>query len=336
VAGDAGVAHAIVGIGIHLSAGGNVSNGVPVFVIPHYGDGAMAEKFLDWTLAGLRAQTDPEWRLVIVDDASPDPSVRHHLRERVEELSDRATLIARDSNSGQGVCRNVAVAWAADHGAPFVLFNDADDVSHPRRLEVTRELFDLHPETGFIYSTFVVVDENGQPVPRHALTPSVAEILDSHHTPVEGRHGWIVIGTETGYTSLTSTVAIRTDIAERHPFPPRGSEDQHTWLRVSAATCMRYAPSIPSQYRIPQQVAGSADRARMGDAFYQSMAELDLEGFLLAAETAVAEGAIDAVDVPALRRRFLERTALTFRREQLHELAEKLLSGAYEGVPSRP
>jgi hypothetical protein len=99
---------------------------------------------------------------------------------------------------------------------------------------------------------------------------------------------------------------------------------------------MRFARSIPSQYRIPQHVAGSADRTRMGDAFYQSMAELDLEGFLLAAETAVAEGAIQADDVPALRRRFLERTALTFRREQLHELADKLLSRAYEDARSRP
>jgi hypothetical protein len=201
---------------------------------------------------------------------------------------------------------------------------------------VTRELFDRDPATGFIYSTFVVVDENGEPVPHDALTPSVVEILDSHETPVEGPHGWIAIGTETGYTSLTSTVAIRTGIAERYPFPPRGSEDQHTWLRVSAATSMRYAPSIPSQYRIPQHVEGSADRDRMGDAFYQTMAELDLEGFLLAAGEAVAEGAINADEVPALHRRCLERMALTFRREHLDEIAEKLLEKTYADAHLRP
>ena len=295
-----------------------------VFVMPHYCDHPDAERYLEWALDGLYAQTDPDWRLVIVDDASPERRDRLRLRERVRAMGDRAVLIQRERNSGQGICRNAGVAWAAAHGAPFVLFNDADDVSHPRRLEVTRRVFAQEPEIGFVYSTFVVVDEDGCEVPREKLTPSVVEILDSHRSPVEGRDGWIRIGTETGYISLTSTVAVRTDIAVNHPFPPRGSEDAHTWLRMSAATAMRYQASVPSQYRIPRHRAGSADRTRMGAEFYRHKARLDLDGFLTAAATAVERGSIDAADVPALRAKFVERLAATLEGEAQYELAQDL------------
>jgi glycosyltransferase involved in cell wall biosynthesis len=303
-----------------------MSQAEAVFVMPHYSDDPLAERHLDRALAGLAEQTDPDWRLVIVDDASPDPQVLDRLRRRVAGTNGRAVLLAQPANQGQGVCRNIGVAWAAAHGAPFVLFNDADDVSHPRRLEVTRRVFARHPEVGFVYSTFHVVDEADRPVQRESLAASVVEILDSHRVPVEGRHGWIRIGVETGYTSLTSTVAVRTGIALDHPFPPRGSEDAHTWLRISAVTEMRYEASIPSRYRIAQHVTGSADRTRMGKEFYRRKAELDLEGFLMAASSAVAQGAIRPADVPDLRRRFLRRLAETLCGDQQHDLADSLLA----------
>jgi hypothetical protein len=301
-----------------------VSDAEAVFVMPHYSDHPSAERYLEWTLAGLYAQTDPDWRLVIVDDASPDRRDRLRLRDRVHAMGEKAVLLQQEHNRGQGICRNVGVAWAAARGAPFVLFNDADDVSHPRRLEVTRRVFEREPDIGFVYSTFVVVDEDGRPLPREKLTPSVVEILDSHRSPVEGRDGWIRIGTETGYTTLTSTVAVRTDIAVNHPFPSRGSEDAHTWLRMSAATAMRYQEAIPSQYRIPRHRTGSADRTRMGAEFYRRKAQLDLEGFVTAAATAVARGSVDASDVPALRARFVERLAATLEGEAQYDLAQRL------------
>lgn len=302
----------------------------PVFVVPHYSDAPMAEEFLARMLDGLLAQTDPHWRVVIVDDGSPDVRDRARLRRQIAGLGDRAVLLQQEENRGQGICRNIGVAWAHEHCSPFVLFNDADDVSPPKRLEVTRQIFCDQPEVGFVYSTFTVVDAIGEPVPRGQLTPSVAEILDSHRNPVEGPHGWIRIGTETGYTSLTSTVSVRTGIALDHPFPSRGSEDAHTWLRMSAATDMWYEPSIPCQYRIPQQIAGSADRTRMGDEFYRRKAELDFEGFLMAASAAVDQGAVSEVEVPALRRSFLRRLAVTLQADGQVELAEMVLRAASE------
>ncbi|MFG2296344.1 glycosyltransferase family 2 protein [Streptomyces sp. NPDC048603] len=305
-------------------------NGSAVFVMPYYGDGNASAEYLAQSVAGLHAQTDPGWRLVVVDDASPRPQDRNRLRELRDACPDRVHVIRQETNRGQGACRNTGVRWAADQGAEIILFQDADDLAHPRRLEVTRRILTDHPEADFVYSPFTVVDEHGHEVPEGRLTPSIREILHSHrNAPVEGADAWIRIGTETGYTSLTSTVSVRTALAVDHPFPEvRGSEDAHTWLRMSAGgTGFTYAPSIPGRYRIPQQGGGSSDRDRIGADYYRRKAEVDTDGFRQAVSIALRRGSIGHGDVPRLTQAFRRRLALTLVREGRHDLAAELLAG---------
>jgi hypothetical protein len=232
-------------------------------------------------------------------------------------------------NQGQGVCRNIGVGWAARQGAPFVLFHDADDISHPRRLEVTGQVLRSRPDVGFVYSTFQVIDENDHPVPWERLTPSIAEILRSHETPVEGPDAWIRIGAESGYTTLTSTVSVRTEVALAHPFPPvRGSEDAHTWLRMSAGGAhFAYLDEIPGQYRVPQRGAGSSDRARIGADYYLRKAIVDTDGFRQAIRLALGYGALDASRAAWIEERFLRRLATTMVAEGQEPLALDILAG---------
>ena len=114
------------------------------------------------------------------------------------------------------------------------------------------------PGVGFVYSAIEVIDERGLELPRERLIPALQEILESHeHSPVEGLDGWIRMGTETGYTCVTSTVAVRTNVAVAHPFPHVPfSEDAHTWLRMSADVRMAFAEGIPTHYRVPQDARG--------------------------------------------------------------------------------
>jgi hypothetical protein len=296
------------------------------FVTPYYGDDRRSVDFLERAVAGLYAQTDPGWRLVIVDDASPDPAAREHLRRLSDRAADRVSVLRQPTNRGQGVCRNVGVRWAAAQGSGLVLFQDADDVSHPRRLAHVRRLFAERPEVDFAYSTFVVVDEHDTAVDAGSLTPSVLEILQSHATPIEGVESWVRIGTETGYTTLTSTVAVRTGLAVANPFPAeRGCEDAHTWLRMSGAGArFAFVPGIPSHYRIPQDVAGSSDRSRLGSDYYRRKAAVETDGFQQAITLATARGAVDAAQVPALTARFRQRLAVTLRREGRHDLADEI------------
>ena len=314
------------------------ATGPATFVMPYYGDNPQSLHYLRQAVASIIEQSDPDWRLVIIDDGSP----LHRADRHVLPSHPRIFLLQQADNRGQGPCRNLGVRWAAEHDATLVLFQDADDLAHPRRLERTRQLLTRQPEVNFVYSTFTVIDEHDRPVAEHELTPSIREILDSHRdAPVTGADAWIRIGTETGYTTLTSTVAVRTELALDQPFPAvRSSEDSHAWLRMSAAGgVFGYVPSIACHYRVPRDVAGSADRARVGADYYRIKAEVDTDGFRAATAIALDRGTIDPSDVPALWKAFLNRLAATMRREGQHRLSEEILgadhaSGPWSGEPS--
>lgn len=298
------------------------------FVMPHYADSAKADVYLDQTMQSLYGQTDKEWQLVIIDDASPESQDRERLRKLRDRDPERIFIIEQDTNRGQGFCRNVGVRWAREHGSPFVLFQDADDLAHPRRLEATRQTFVERPEVDFVYSTFSIIDEDGNTVPHSRLTPSLLEILHSHRDdPVEGPCAWIRMGVDTGYTTLTSTVAVRTELAVSSPFPHvRASEDAHAWFRMSAAgTSVAYLPSVPCQYRVPQNLAGSSDRNRIGADYYRRKAEVDTDGFFEAISISLERQTIQPGEVRGLKEAFLRRLALTMEREGQNSLAQEIL-----------
>lgn len=305
------------------------SSATATFVMPHYADAPLSGEYLDQTLESLHAQTDQDWQLAIVDDASPDSRDRERLQKLQKLHPDRIFVIQQDVNRGQGFCRNVGVRWASRRGSRFVLFQDADDIAHPRRLEVTRRTFDERPDVDFVYSTFSVVDEYGSHVPHSRLTPSLLEIVQSHRDhPVEGPEAWIRMGVDTGYTTLTSTVAVRTALAMSHPFPHvRASEDAHAWLRMSAGgTSLAYLSSIPCQYRVPQGTAGSSDRKRIGADYYQRKAEVDTDGFFEAVSISLQRQTIQPGEARDLKCAFLRRLALTMEGEGQHSLAETILN----------
>ncbi|MCD1257401.1 glycosyltransferase [Paenibacillus athensensis] len=251
------------------------------FVMPHWTRDFAASKYsLEEALKGIFAQTDTCWSLIIIDDASPDESGRRYLRELQETHPDNIHILWNPVNIGPGQSRNAGVAWAKRIGAPFILYIDADDLCHPRRLETVRAIFAQRPEVDVIYSSFEVVDEHGAVVDPMKLTPSILEILESHdNDPISGPHAWIDMGTRKGYTNLTSATAVRTELAAEHPFPAEHvSEDFFTWMQYAAAgNEYYYAQAIPCSYRIPQQLA-SASRARVAD-FYAEKARVDEWGF---------------------------------------------------------
>ena len=264
--------------------------------------------------------------LVIVDDASPDARARDRLLAIGHEHVGKVEVLLQGGHLGAGACRNIGVRWAEKRGSPLVLFNDADDVSHPRRLEAVKTIMREQPGVGFVYSPIDVIDEHGRELPRERLIPALQEILESHErSPVEGSDGWIRMGTETGYTCVTSTVSVKTSVAVAHPFPHVPfSEDAHTWLRMSADVRLAFAEGIPSQYRVPQDARGQCSRDRLGAECDQIKVDVDTEGFAEAMTLAMQRGRIGREDAPLLWERFYLRLAQTMRRGARQDLADGL------------
>jgi glycosyltransferase involved in cell wall biosynthesis len=302
------------------------------FVMPVYADRSESLDFLVQAIEGMQAQSDPQWKAIIVNDCSPQRDVVTYLEELQTEYGSRIEVIHMPENVGQGICRNIGIGRALALHLPVVLFNDADDVSHPERVRTVRDVLMSEPDVGCVYSSLRVINEHSQPVPYERLPPPIQEILDSHVTPVEGAHAWIRIATETGYTTSTSSTSVCTRAIAACPFPAtRVSEDSHTWLRLSASgVVFRFAPCIPSSYRIPSFVKSQSIRDRLGGTYQFNRGKIvtDSEGFFAATNLALARGDVGFDCVPDLAERFLLRLARSMRRDLADDIADKLESAA--------
>jgi GT2 family glycosyltransferase len=110
-------------------------------VVPNYNHAA----YLDQCLDSIGAQSRQPDRVIIVDDASTDDSLR--VIDRFIRQNPTWQLIRNDVNSGVVYGQNVALA-ATDTG--WISYLGADDVLHPRYIEQVVALAESSPSAGLI------------------------------------------------------------------------------------------------------------------------------------------------------------------------------------------
>jgi len=120
------------------------------------------EPFLRASLESLLAQSFGDFELLVVDDGSTDASraIAEGMRDprvRVEVNPGHLGLVA-SLNRGLALARGELVAR-----------QDADDLSHPERLQLQRRFLDSHPEAALVGSEATVIDEGGRFVRRLRL-----------------------------------------------------------------------------------------------------------------------------------------------------------------------
>ena len=287
-------------------------NNTPIFLMPMKISGSEMElRHLRIAIDSIKRQTDTDWRLVIVEDFSNNPEVYDALDALKAELEEKIHIIYSDRNYGAGASRNKGIQYANEIGAPFILFNDADDVSDPRRLELVRKAFDADPTVNVVYTSFDVINEEGKLVPQDKIALPIKEITDGHKVDiVEGENAWIGIVTKKKYTNLTSCTAVRTSLAVEEPFPPlSASEDCHTWMRYGAHPGkFVFLRDIKGGYRICTGVA-SRSRSNISE-FYDTLYRTDSDGFEQALKLAKKFGTMGGWDENDLRAAFHVRLAL--------------------------
>ena len=282
----------------------------------------------------IKSQTDENWILIMVDDYSDDEAVSHALEEAKQDLGEKAHLLRLEKNVGAGEARNIGIRHAVEIGAPFILYNDSDDVSNLRRLELVRKAFDADETVNVVYMSFDIIDENNRTTPYEEICLSVREIIDGHRRDiVEGENAWVQIATKKKYTNLTSCTAVRTWLAAKEPFPKRSvSEDSHTWMRYGAYPGkFVFLHEIKNHYRI---CSGTQSRSRSNNNnFYEQMSAVDREGFEAAMALAKSFGKVGAEEND-IRTRFYVRLALSQLYGNAEKGAEELLRSAIKLSPA--
>ena len=102
--------------------------------------------FLAEAIASIRAQSFPDWELIVVDDGSTDGS--DGVLQAAARSENRLRVI-RQERLGLVAALNRAVAEARGE---FLARMDADDRAHPERLGRQRAFMAAHPEVGVLGS----------------------------------------------------------------------------------------------------------------------------------------------------------------------------------------
>lgn len=100
-------------------------------------------EYLVATLQSILAQTFRDFEIIVVDDGSTDDT------RRVVESYGLRVRYYHQHNRGPSAARNLGVAQAR---APWIAFQDSDDLSLPNHLETFYKYVEKHPDTGMVFA----------------------------------------------------------------------------------------------------------------------------------------------------------------------------------------
>lgn len=187
-------------------------------------------RFIGATIESVRAQTYPNWELIIVDDCSTD-----HSREVIEQYTgkdSRIRLFVLERNSGAAMARTKAMQLAQGR---YMAFLDSDDLWLPDKLERQLEFMNNHHHA-FSCTAYKQIDENGN---------SLNRII---HTKRKVDYNRLLLDCPVGNSTVMYDVAVMgkfevPDIRKRN--------DDALWLKMLKREKYIWGmPDVLMQYRI--------------------------------------------------------------------------------------
>jgi glycosyltransferase involved in cell wall biosynthesis len=201
-------------------------------VIPSYN----CAKFVTEAVESVLGQTYPVHELLVIDDGSTDDT-----KVQLEPYANRIRYIWKE-NGGVSSARNRGIKEST---GDLVAFLDADDVWHPRKLELQISCLQKHPEIGLIGAKTISWPDSTFPeIP--------TEIPELEKIPFEN----LVVQNYLG----TSLIIIRREILDRvgeFDCQLRVAEDHDLWLRIARITEVANLPLRLGGYR---HVVGSLSK----------------------------------------------------------------------------
>jgi len=113
-----------------------------------------SEKYLKFSVNSVLKQTFKHWKLILIDDASTDDSLKICL-EYKEKLKNKVTLILNKKNMGQAYCRNKGIAICK---TKYLAFLDSDDFWHQNKLKMQIN-FMRKKKIKFSFSNYIVLSK---------------------------------------------------------------------------------------------------------------------------------------------------------------------------------
>jgi glycosyltransferase involved in cell wall biosynthesis len=175
--------------------------------IPFWGD----PELLYATVESVRAQTDPDWMITVVDDCYPDPTVAEHFEA---ETDPRIHYLRNEVNVGitdnYQRCRELA-------SGELMMFLGCDDLMHPDFVRTVKAAHREFPRAATIQVGVQVIDEHDDPI--DPLTDKVKRAIRPRarrRTELSGEP--LATSLLRGAWHYWPALVFRTEVVTRFPF----------------------------------------------------------------------------------------------------------------------
>jgi glycosyltransferase involved in cell wall biosynthesis len=208
-------------------------------VIPCFNQG----RFLGGALESVLSQDYPATEVTVIDDGSSDNT------SRVARSWPDVRLIRNARQRGLSAARNLGTDASSGE---YIVFLDADDRLLGGALQAGADQLGAHPECGFVFGSFGLIDEDGSPIPQGDWPP----IIEHHHYRELLR---------LNYIAVTAAVMFRRVVVQRvggFDTTESPAADYAIYLRIAREHPIRRHPARVAEYRRhPHSM--SRDSARM-------------------------------------------------------------------------
>ena len=119
-----------------------------------------AGKYLRPSIQSILSQTYKNLEIIIIDDGSTDCCI-----DSIADINDPRVRIIKQENSGRASALNIGIE--ALHGE-FYATHDADDISHPQRIERQVKCMLENPDVSAVFTGYDLIVNGHQMAPRFA------------------------------------------------------------------------------------------------------------------------------------------------------------------------
>lgn len=172
------------------------------------------EKYITETMDCVRAQTMPDWEMILVEDRSSDNTVRV-IKDYLESTGEtRIKLLELKENGGAARARNKGVLESTGR---FLTYLDGDDLWEPDKLE-KQLAFVREQDAAFCFTGYEFADETGRGLGKIVKVPATIDYKEALKNT----------------TIFTSTVMFDTEKIPKNQLqmPEIKSEDTALWWKI--------------------------------------------------------------------------------------------------------
>ena len=114
------------------------------------------EKYIADAIESILSQTYQDFEFIIIDDCSTDNT--YNIVQHYANKDHRISLLKNDVNLGIAGNRNKILSLVK---SKYLAWQDADDISLPKRLQHQYEFLECHPNVGILGGYLQIFDQNG-------------------------------------------------------------------------------------------------------------------------------------------------------------------------------